>query len=403
MATEPQSYFPYGKQSIDARDVAAVTAALQAEFLTGGPTVAAFEEKFARAVGAKHAVAVNSATSALHLALRVAGIGPGDRVVTSPNTFVASANCAAYVGATPDFSDIHPVSYNLDPRALAQGWLADTRAVVAVDYAGQPCDLPAIAEIARARGAVVIEDACHAVGSAFAHDGREWQVGGHPWADATVFSFHPVKVMTTMEGGMYVTDNAAWAAQARRLRSHGLDRQNFVGLGTGVAALDERGPWYYEMQELGYNYRLTDVQCALGLAQLERLGEFCARRRELVAEYNHLLQGVSWLRTPGTLPHVLPDKTGWHLYTVWIDFERIGRSRTEVMQRLRAAGIGSQVLYIPVYLQPWYQRTYGYRVGKCPAAEHYYRGALSLPLYPEMALSDVQRVAAVLQEIGGGA
>lgn len=401
------TFLPYGRQSISEGDIAAVCDTLRSDFLTCGPKVEEFEQRFAAVVGAKHAVAVNSATSALHLAMLAAGIGKGDRVFTSPNTFLASANCAAFVGATPDFADIDPVSYNLDPQALEKTWLPDTKAVVAVDYAGQPCDMPAIAGVARKHGAIVIEDACHAVGGAFSDDGRTWKIGGHPWADMTVFSFHPVKTMTTGEGGMLVTDNEAWAAKARCLRSHGIvrDPSQFVGLDSNSAlriphsALEERGPWYYEMQDLGFNYRITDLQCALGLAQLGRLEEFVARRREIVACYNESLNDLSWLRTPGLTHPQNRDLISWHLYTVQIDFAALGRTRSEVMTRLKQRGIGTQVLYIPVYLQPWYRRTYSYGRGKCPVAEKYYAGALSLPLFPAMSNEQAQAVVHALLDL----
>src|ERR1035441_7850035 len=238
-------FLPYGRQWIDEDDIQAVAVVLRSDFLTYGPKVEEFEGRFAARVGARHAVAMNSATSALHVAMLVTGIKRGDRVITTPNTLLASANCAAFLGATPDFADIDPVSYNLDPAALKRNWRADTRAVVAVDYAGQPCDMPAIARIARERGAVVIEDACHGVGGGFLHEGRLWPLGGHPWADITTFSFLPVKTMTTGEGGALVTDNATWAEQARRLRSHGVERQRFVGLAAdGEPAFAEHGPWY---------------------------------------------------------------------------------------------------------------------------------------------------------------
>jgi perosamine synthetase len=393
-------FLPYGRQAIGRNEVAAVTAVLRSNFLTNGPKVEEFEGRFAEQMGAEYAVAVNSATAALHLALRVAGIGQGDRVVTSPNTFVASANCAAYVGATPDFSDIDPVSYNLDANALRAGWLPDTRAVVAVDYAGQPCDLPAISAVARERGALIIEDACHAVGGAFEWEGRRWHPGGHPWADMGVFSFHPVKTMTTAEGGMLVTNSAQWAAMARRLRSHGIERFDFGGLGaSNNPALEEKGPWYYEMQDLGYNYRLTDVQCALGLVQLRRLERFSSRRRTIVAKYNSAFAAMPFLRTPGVKTPATAPLIGWHLYTVQIDFIALGKTRTQVMAELRRRGIGTQVLYIPVYLQPWYRRQYGYAVGKCPAAEAYYEQALSLPLYPALSATDVQRVIIAMREV----
>lgn len=395
---------PYGHQWIDDADVAAVAGVLRSDFLTCGPKVEEFERAFAARVGARHAVAMSSATAALHVAIVVSGVRAGDRVVTSPNTFVASANCAAYVGATPDFADIDPGTGNLEPAALEQGWRDDTRAVVAVAYGGQPCDMPTIAAVARRRGAVVIEDACHGVGGAFRHEGRIWPLGGHPWADLTVFSFHPVKTLTTGEGGMLVTDRTAWAEQARRLRSHGIERGAFVGFGAQADdELAERGPWYHEMQELGWNYRITDFQCALGLSQLARLDAFIARRRAIVARYNAALADLPGLATPPVRAPATADLTSWHLYTVQLDFARLGMKRTVAMRRLKAEGVGTQVLYIPVYLQPWYQRTYGYRPGKCPAAEARYRRALSLPLYPAMSDDDVETVIRAVRRLFGAA
>ena len=413
---------PYGKQSLSDIDVAEVVRALQSDFLTCGPEVEAFERQFAKFVGAKHAVAVCNATAALHLAMRVLGIGPGDRVVTSPNTFLASANAAAYVGATPDFSDIDAVFCDLDPSALEKSWKPDTKAVVAVDYAGVPCNMPEIARFARANGAVIIEDACHGVGGGFRADGRSWKLGGHPWADITTFSFHPVKTMTTGEGGILVTDNDEWAAKARLLRTHGITRNpaDFVGL-TDITTqtsglppaisaplrfsspLSEFGPWYYEMQDLGYNFRITDLQCALGRSQLSKLPAFIRRRQEIVVRYNEAFSNLDWMLVPTLTTRSLSPfgsdgfsfqltDLSLHLYTVQIDFALLGMTRTEVMQELRDQGVGSQVLYIPVYLQPWYRRTFGYGTGKCPNAEAFYARALSLPLYPSMTDQEVQRV-----------
>jgi UDP-4-amino-4,6-dideoxy-N-acetyl-beta-L-altrosamine transaminase len=412
---------PYGRQSISEDDIDAVVRSLRSDFLTCGPEVEAFEKEFAAFVGAKHAVAVCNATAALHLAMQVLGIGKGDRVVTSPNTFVASANAAAYVGATPDFSDIDLKSYNLDPAVLVQNWKPDTKVVVAVDYAGQPCNMPKIARIARSRGAYVIEDACHGTGGGFEVDGRKWKLGGHPWADITTFSFHPVKTLTTGEGGILLTENHEWAAKARLLRTHGITRNpsEFTGLSDFPSSPDsaispppslaEQGSWYYEMQELGYNYRITDLQCALGRSQLKRLPDFITRRQEIASCYNQAFSNLDWLKTPPFDRDFLlatrhsPPATGFdfsyqlsdlsiHLYTVQIDFPRLGKTRTEVMQELREQGVGTQVLYIPVYLQPWYRRTYGYAPGKCPNAEEFYARALSLPLFPVMNDADVQKV-----------
>jgi len=393
---------PYGRQHIDESDIAAVCEVLRSDFLTCGPKVDEFESRFAKRVGARHAVAVNSATAALHLAMRVTELGPGDRVVTSPNTFVASANAAAFVGATPDFSDIDPISYNLDPSVLSRNWQSDTKAVVAVDYAGQPCDMPAIARIAHERGALVIEDACHGVGGGFMHEGRSWKLGGHPWADLTVFSFHPVKTMTTGEGGMLVTNNAEWAARARRLRSHGIERDPARFTASDPCFLtSEKGPWYYEMSELGYNYRITDIQCALGSSQLNRLDTVVNRRREIVSQYNAAFCDISWLTIPAVRKQADSEQISWHLYTIQIDFEAIDKTRTQVMLELRENGVGSQVLYIPVHLQPFYRRAYDYGVGKCPVVEEFYRRALSLPLYPSLNEMEIGRVINAVWRLAG--
>ena len=464
---------PYGRQSISEDDIEAVVRSLRSDFLTCGPEVEVFEKEFADFVGAKHAVAVCNATAALHLAMQVLGIGKGDRVVTSPNTFVASANAAAYVGATPDFSDIDPKSYNIDPVLLEQNWMPDTKAVVAVDYAGQPCIMPEIARIARSRGAYVIEDACHGTGGGFEVDGRKWKLGGHPWADITTFSFHPVKTLTTGEGGILLTENDEWAAKARLLRTHGITRNpsEFTGLSDSPSSpssaidaqspqvsglgspLSEFGPWYYEMQELGYNYRITDLQCALGRSQLKRLPEFITRRQQIASRYNEALANLDWIIIPAldarpSTPWPVKGVTSFtgpatptdsvvrprhsairnrskdsspvtrhpspvtgsdfsyqlsdlslHLYTVQIDFPRLGKARSEVMQELREKGVGTQVLYIPVYLQPWYRRTFGYAPGKCPNAEQFYARSLSLPLFPAMSDADVGMVIDAVQSL----
>lgn len=398
---------PYGRQCIDDDDIAAVLRTLRSDFLTCGPEVEAFESEFAGFVGAKHAVAVANATDALHLAMRIAGIGAGDRVITSPNTFLASANCAAFVGATPDFCDIDPVSSNIDPAQLEKAWTPDTKAVIAVDYAGQPANMPEIARIARSHGGVVIEDACHATGGSFIHAGREWKTGGHPWADITTFSFHPVKTMTTGEGGILVTDSPDFARRARMFRSHGIERDasRFEGFGSMDPVYLENGPWVYEMHDLGYNHRITDIQCALGRSQLKKLSSFIERRLEIVAAYNDVFSNLEWLSIPKLSPWLAtqtsptPHRISWHLYTTMMDFPSMGRTRTEVMTELRSKGVGSQVLYIPVHLQPWYRKTYGYGHGKCPVAEAQYSRSLSLPLYPAMTDADVNHVITAVKSL----
>jgi UDP-4-amino-4,6-dideoxy-N-acetyl-beta-L-altrosamine transaminase len=405
---------PYGRQYIDEEDVQAVLQTLQSDYLTCGEQVEAFENEFAGRVGAKYAVAVNSATAALHLAMRVADIGPGDRVVTTPNTFLSSANCAAFVGATPDFVDIDPIEYTLSPDALESGWKEDTRAVVTVDYAGRPSNYPALAEIARKRGSIIIGDSCHGLGSRFSYNNFSYPLGGHPWADMTTFSFHPVKTLTTGEGGMLVTDNPEFAEKARELRSHGVVRdpnlfQVFRGGNSGgTSELFQQGPWVYEMQELGYNYRLTDLQCALGRSQLRKLTFFVSRRREIVAAYNEAFRDLDGIRTPEIPNPTSPKGFGltsedvsWHLYTLLIDFMALGTTRIQVMEQLLDLGVGTQVHYIPVYLQPWYRDTFGYSPGKCPIAESIYLQTLSLPLYPGMGEGDVNRVINAVRRITG--
>lgn len=391
----------YGKQSISDDDIAAVVEALQSDYLTCGPRVEAFEKAFAEYVGAKHAIAVCNATAALHLAMLAAGIGKGDRVITSPNTFLATANCVAFVRAIPDFCDVDPVTYTMDAQSLRDLWSDDVKAVIPVAYAGQSADMKAIASIAGENGAVVIEDASHGTGGGFVQDGKAWKQGGHPWADMTIFSFHPVKNLTTGEGGMLVTNDDRYAERARSLRMHGMSRESssFQGLGSEITALKEQGPWYYEMQELGYNFRITDIQCALGLSQLNRLPDFVARRQEIAARYNAAFTDLPWFTPPGVRDALDKEEISWHLYTAQIDFEQIGKNRTAVMAELREQGVGTQVLYIPVYLQPWYRETYGYQIGKCPNAETYYAKALSLPMYPAMTDEDVDQVIGAVKSL----
>jgi perosamine synthetase len=376
----------YGRQFIGVDDIQSVTETLQGAYLTGGPAVESFEKALADYCGAKHAVAVSNGTAALHLAMLAARIGPGMRVLTSANTFLASANCAAYVGAIPDFADIELQTYNMSAATLKSAWREDVKAVVAVDFAGQPCDMPSIAALARERGAVVIEDAAHAIGSRFVYQGKEYKVGGHPWADMTTLSFHPVKTITTGEGGAIVTDNDSYAARCRMLRSHGVVRQ------------PEQEPWYYEMQELGYNYRITDIQCALGVSQLKKLEGFRERRSRIVEAYNEAFRGIKSLSIPYC---AVSNKPCWHLYVIQFDFKALGLSRSEVMGSLSNQGVGSQVHYIPTHLQPFYQNQYGYRAGKCPQAEMYYQQCLSLPLYPAMTDDNVQKVIKAVRNIKG--
>jgi UDP-4-amino-4,6-dideoxy-N-acetyl-beta-L-altrosamine transaminase len=366
---------PYGRQSLDQADIDAVVEVLKSDWLTQGPTIERFEAAMAERCQAGFGVAVCNATAALHIACLAAGLGEGDVLWTSPNTFLASANCGRYCGADVDFVDIDPLTWNLDVNVLEHKLETAERegklpkVLVAVAFSGQSCDMRAIAELSRRYGFVVIEDASHAVGARYA--GRP--VGCGEFADMTVFSFHPVKIVTTGEGGLVLTNSPERAEHLRRLRSHGMTRD--------PAQMDEpsHGPWYYQQIELGFNYRITDMQAALGLSQLNKLDGFLARRRQLVARYQASL---------GDLPLILPTceadaESAWHLYVVRLQTERLTLSHRQVFEGLRAAGIGVNVHYIPVHLQPYY-RDLGFAADDFPEACAYYAQAISLPLYPAM-------------------
>jgi UDP-4-amino-4,6-dideoxy-N-acetyl-beta-L-altrosamine transaminase len=380
-------YLPYSRQEITTDDIAAVTQVLRSDFLTQGPALPAFEQAMADRHQVAHAVAVGNATQALHIACLAMGIGPGSRVWTTPNSFVASANCALYCGATVDFVDIDPASRNLSVTALRSkldqaqrsGTLPDL--LIPVDFAGWPCDLRELRELADQYGFRILQDSSHAVGAEYL--GRPV---GSAWADATIFSFHAVKVLTTAEGGMVTTQDAALARKLRLLRSHGITRESAEMSG------ESEGPWVYEQQTLGFNYRMTELQAALGLSQLARLDYMQARRDHLACRYDELLAAMPLKR-----PHRLTGRRpAWHLYAVQIDRQVCSVPRRQVFDALRNAGIGTNVHYIPIHLQPYY-RNLGFRPGDFPAAEAYYEGALTLPLFPSMTDADQQRVASALQ------
>jgi len=397
------SFLPYGKPCVEPMDIQAVTDCLSTDWLTQGPRVDSFEKEFAKALDAPHAIAVSNGTAALHLALSIAGIGPGDRVVTSPLTFLASANAAIYVGATPDFCDIDPLSLSIDPVKLEENWKPDTRAVVAVDYAGIPCNLPAIAEVAHRHGAIVVEDACHGVGGKFfGPEGQPgpWYLGSNPWADFSSFSLHAVKTLTGGEGGVLLCRSEEHAAMAKKLRAHGVERSssNFTSF-SEIDPLYEQGPWYHEMQALGFNFRITDIQCALAHSQLLRLSEIISRRQELVTEYQQGLSGIPHLQLPSVPNPADEALTSWHLFPIQVDFAALGLTRSDLMHALRERGIGTQVHYIPVYLQPYYRQRFGYGPGMCPVAESYYLSTLSLPLYPSLTANDTTRIITSLREL----
>lgn len=380
---------PYGRQDIDQSDIDAVVAVLRSDFLTQGPQVPRFEETVARAAGAAHAVAANSATSALHIACLALGVGPGDRVWTTPITFVASANCALYCGAQVDFVDIDAETYNLSVESLANKLAAAKQTgtlpkiVIPVHLAGQSCDMASIGELAAAYGFRVIEDASHAVGAEY----LDRPVGDCRYSDITVFSYHPVKIVTTAEGGLATTNEPALAAAMGLFRSHGITRDEASMRGCS------EGGWYYQQLELGFNYRLTELQAALGISQFARLERFVARRRDLARRYDTKLAGL-----PITLPHQRQDtSSSWHLYIIRCDEARTGRSRRDIFDGLRRRGIGVNVHYIPVYLQPYY-RELGFEPGLCPQAERYYEEAISIPLYAGMSDEDQDRVVEAVTE-----
>jgi UDP-4-amino-4,6-dideoxy-N-acetyl-beta-L-altrosamine transaminase len=382
---------PYARQNVSEEDIAAVTAVLRSDFLTQGPAVPLFEERVAVLCGAKHAIAVSSATAGLHLACLALGLGPGRALWTSPNTFVASANCARYCGAEVDFVDVEPDSGNISVAALAEKLERAAREkrlpaiLVPVAFSGLPCDLAEISALARKHGIAVVEDAAHALGATY----RGGPIGDGRFSDCTVLSFHAVKIATTGEGGVILTDRDELAAHLRRLRTHGITRE------AAELTAPPEGPWCYEQVELGFHYRLTDIQAALGSSQLGRLPAFLRRRRELAARYDALL---------GELPMLLPARredreSSWHLYPIRIDPLRCRRSRAEIYAGMRAAGIGVNVHYIPVHLQPYYRRL-GFRPGDFPAAEARYAAALTLPLF--YGLTDQQQdavVAALRKEV----
>jgi UDP-4-amino-4,6-dideoxy-N-acetyl-beta-L-altrosamine transaminase len=381
---------PYGRQSLDQADIDAVVEVLKSDWLTQGPTIERFEAAMAERCEAGFGVAVCNATAALHIACLAAGLGEGDWLWTSPNTFLASANCGRYCGADVDFVDIDPLTWNLDVNALKHKLESAERegrlpkVLVAVAFSGQSCDMRAIAELSRRYGFVVIEDASHAVGASYA--GRP--VGCGEYADMTVFSFHPVKIVTTGEGGLVLTNSPERAEHLRRLRSHGMTRD--------PAQMDapSHGPWYYQQVELGFNYRITDMQAALGLSQLNKLDGFLARRRQLVARYQALLADL-----PLTLPTPQPEaESAWHLYVVRLQTERLQHSHRQIFEGLRAAGIGVNVHYIPVHLQPYY-RDLGFAAGDFPQAEAYYAQAISLPLFPAMTDEQQDFVVAQLRRL----
>jgi UDP-4-amino-4,6-dideoxy-N-acetyl-beta-L-altrosamine transaminase len=395
MASAAEGFIPYSRQEISEEDIAAACNLLRSDFLTQGPAGPAFEAAFAERHGVAHAIAVSNATAGLHIGCLALGIGPGSRVWTSPNSFVSSANCAVFCGATVDFVDIDPATRNMSVEALAarleaaerQGKLPDL--VIPVDFAGLPCDLAEMRTLADRYGFAILEDASHATGASY----RGAPVGSR-YADATVFSFHAVKIVTTGEGGMIVTQDAALAEKLRLLRSHGVTRDE-ASMKRPPSSAGNSGGWYYEMVELGWNYRLTDLQSALGLSQLGRMDEWRARREALANRYDALLA-----EGPFRLPARADDRvSAWHLYAVELT-EKARAGRADVFAGLREAGIGVNVHYIPIHTQPFYEAR-GFRRGDFPNAVAYYDNALSIPLFPALTEAQQDRVVHVLLELAG--
>lgn len=379
---------PYGRQDITQTDIDAVVGVLQSDFLTQGPMVPRFEQSVAQHVGATHALAVNSATSALHIACLALGLGPGDRLWTTPITFVASANCALYCGADVDFVDIDPHTYNLCPQALAlkleqaerEGILP--KVVVPVHLCGQPCDMQAIHALSQRYGFKIIEDASHAIGGKYQGE----FIGNSRYSDITVFSFHPVKIITTAEGGMALTNDEALANKMALLRSHGITRD------PAQMTREADGPWYYQQIDLGFNYRMTELQAALGVTQMERLDQYVARRHQLARRYDDLLTGL-----PVTAPWQHTDSySGLHLYVIRLQLDKIQKTHRQVFEALRELGIGVNLHYIPVHTQPYYERM-GFKPDDFPQSQSYYQEAISIPMFQTMTDEQQDEVIAALR------
>ncbi|WP_206424225.1 UDP-4-amino-4,6-dideoxy-N-acetyl-beta-L-altrosamine transaminase [Cohnella candidum] len=379
------TFLPYARQWIDDRDIEAVTAILKGDYLTTGPLVPELESKMAKTVGARYAVAFANGTAALHAACSAAGIGDGDEVITTPMTFAASANCVLYQNGTPVFADIDERTYNVDPVEVEKLVTDRTKAIIAVDFTGQPANLAALRKIASKHGLVLIEDAAHALGASY----QGSKVGSV--SDMTMFSLHPVKHVTSGEGGVITTNSEEYYRKLLRFRSHGIvrDRESLEN--------PSRGAWYYEMQELGYNYRLTDFQAALAVSQLDKLDRFVERRRAIADRYNEAFCDME--------EAILPEQDGngessWHLYVVQLKLDRLRFGRDEIFERMHAENIGVNLHYIPVHLHPYYRRL-GYGPGLCPKAERFYDRVLTLPLFPAMTDRDVEDVIHAFRKVIG--
>ena len=387
------SNIPYGRQSLDDDDIASVVDVLKSSNLTQGESISSFEKSLCNYTGSQFAVAFNSGTSALHAAALAAGVSEGGEVITSPNTFVASANCAVYCGGKPVFADIDNDTYNIDPDKIDKKISSKTKCVIPVHFAGQSCEMERIAHIVKEKEKesghkiYIIEDGCHALGSSY----KQSQVGSGTYSDMTVMSFHPVKHITTGEGGAVLTNDKDLFNRLKSFRSHGIigDAEEFKYTEEAHSSSGEVNPWYYEQQRLGYNYRITDIQCALGLSQIKKLPSFMKKRREIVNRYNKAFGGKDSIKVP---TEILDCMSNWHLYVLSIDFFQLGIERSHFMLELKRKGIQTQVHYIPVHTQPYYRENFGTDWGDCPNSEEYYKKCISIPLYPTMTDLDVKKV-----------
>lgn len=375
---------PYGHQWIDEEDIEAVSGVLHSDWITQGPKVAEFEKEFAKYVDNKYAVAVSSGTAALHDACFAAQIEKGDEAITSPITFAASANCVLYQGGTPIFADIDADTLNIDSVEIKKKITKKTKILIPVDFTGLPADLEKILQIARKNNLIVIEDASHALGATY----RNRKIGSI--SDMTIFSFHPVKHITTGEGGMITTNNKEYYERLKLFRTHGITKDK-------DKLLNYDGPWYYEMQELGYNYRLTDFQCALGLSQLKKIDRIIRRRREIVQKYNNEFKDLPEIKIPQINP--VNSNPAWHIYMIQLNLEKLKVGRREIFEALKAENIGVNVHYIPVHLQPYYQKRFGYHLGDFPKAENYYSRAITLPVFPKMSDKDIDDVIKAVKKV----
>lgn len=379
-----KTILPYSRQWIREKDIRTVVKALRDDFITTGWHIEHFEKKLCAYTGAKYAVVVSSASAGLHIAMLAAGITPGDEGITSPNTFLASANSICYAGARPVFADIDPVTKNISPAEIARRITKRTKVIVPVHYAGHPCDMTAIRAVAKKNKCIVIEDAAHAIGSAY----RGKKIGALSHSDMCVFSFHAVKNMTAGEGGAVVTNNKEWYHVLRELRSHGLTRD--------TSRMEKHeGRWWYEQHRLGFNYRITDYQAMLLASQLSDLDMFVRRKRSIAKRYTEAFSGLPHVRLPAEEDYAF---SSYHLFALDIDFTAMGVAREAFMNALAREGIGSQVLYIPVSWQPYYRKTFGYKKGDYPIAEAHYRSNLAIPLYAKLTDSDVKRVTRVFTD-----